>query len=331
MLNKKINLNTNVFEDGVETKSVREGLGTGLLELGEKNNEVVVMTADLAESTSVNLFAEKFPDRFFDVGVAEQNLVTAASGLANYGKIPFVSSYAAFSPGRNWEQIRTTVCINDVPVKIIGSHYGVNVGEDGATHQALEDIALMRVLPNLIIYSPIDFYQAKKAVWAAYENKKPTYIRLPRVKTQIITTQETTFESGKMQILWEEPSPQVAIFSTGNLVYESLLASKKLSQNGISNILINVHTIKPLDDELIIKMARQTNAIVSVEDHQIAGGLGSAISEISVKNAICYMEMVGVNDQFGQSGNYQDLYKFYNLTHNDIIKSVHQVLARKNE
>lgn len=331
MLNLKLNLNNNIFEKDIETKSVREGFGMGLLKLGEKNSDVVVLTADLAESTGVNFFAQKFPDRFFDVGVAEQNLVTVASGMANYGKTPFASSYAAFSPGRNWEQIRTTICINDVPVKIVSSHYGVNVGEDGATHQSLEDIALMRVLPNIIIYSPADYYQAQKVVLAAYENKKPTYIRLPRVSTKIVTTSNTPFESGKMQILWEDKSPQIAIFTTGNLVFDSLMAAKNLSENGISNILVNVHTIKPLDNDLIIKMARQTGAILSVEDHQIFGGLGSAISEVLVQNAVCHMEMLGIKDKFGQSGNSKELYEFYNLTRDDIIKSAHKVLARKNE
>jgi len=329
MLNKNLNLNQNVFENNVELKSVRQGFGDGLIELGEKHDDVVVLTADLAESTGVKPFAEKFSNRFCEVGVAEQNLVTVASGIANYGKVPFASSYAAFSPGRNWEQIRTTVCINDVPVKIVSTHYGISAGEDGATHQSLEDLALMRVLPNIIIYSPADYYQAKKVVFAAYENKKPTYIRLPRVNLEVITTENTNFESGKMQIIWEEKSPEIAIFSIGNMLYPSLIASKNLSQNGISNILVNVHTVKPLDEDLIIKMARQTGTLLTVEDHQIIGGLGGAVAEVVSKNFPVPVEIMGIDDQFGQSGNYKDLYKFYKLTSDDIIKRAHTALARK--
>ncbi len=305
-------------------KYFREGFSEGLIQAGEENSEDVVLTADLKNSTYVKGFAEKFPERFFDVGVAEQSLVTVASGLAHAGKIPFATSYAVFSPGRNWEQIRTTICYNNLPVKIIGSHAGITVGADGATHQALEDIALMRVLPNMVVLSPADALETKKAVLLSVKYKGPVYIRIPRTQAPILTENETPFEIGKAEVLSE--GKNISILATGEMVYYALLAAEELKKSNISARVINVSTIKPLDTKVIQSAAEETGAIVTAEDHQIAGGLGSAVSEYLSENFPVPIKMIGIKDKFGESGTSEELLQKYGLTKEEIIKAVTTVL-----
>lgn len=322
-----MNLSPKLFDKDIEKVSSRDGFGEGLVLAGEENVNVVALSADLEESTRVDKFKNKFPERFFEVGVAEQNLVTVASGLAHEGKIPFATSYAVFSPGRNWEQIRTTVCYNNVPVKIIGSHGGISVGADGATHQALEDIAMMRVLPNMVVISPCDAIEAKKATIAMHKLNKPCYLRLTRNKTPIITTVETPFEIGKAEIFRE--GKDVTIIATGEMVYFALLAAKKLEESMISTRVINIHTIKPMDTKSVLLAAEATGAIVTVEDHQIAGGLGSAVSEIISQHFPVPMKMIGIDDKFGESGEPEELMEKYGLTVEEIVKAVTTVIRMK--
>jgi len=309
---------------------MRDGIGHGLLEAGGKDERIVVLTADLKESTKANYFAEKFPERFIEVGVAEQNLVTLASGMANYGKIPSATSYACFSPGRNWEQIRTTIATNVYPVKIIGAQSGLNIGHYGVTHQGLEDIALMRVIPNMNVIVPSDYLEAKKATIEMAKVMEPFYMRLPRIDSPVYTTEKTPFKIGKANVLTESKNPEVTIIATGLMVYEALLAYKELEKNGIETIVINLHTIKPLDTETIIRYAKLTGGVVTIEEHQVAGGMGSAVSETLSKNFPVPMEILGVQDRFGQSGKPKDLFKEYELTKDDIEKAAKKVIARKN-
>lgn len=330
MINKKQNLSESIFKKDIESKLMRDGFGHGLLEAGEKDERIVALTADLKESTKVNYFAEKFPKRFIEVGVAEQALVTIASGMANYGKIPFATSYAIFSPGRNWEQIRTTIGINAYPVKIIGAQSGLNIGHYGVTHQGLEDIALTRVIPNMNVIVPSDYLEAKKATLEMAKIDEPFYMRLPRIDSPVYTTEKTPFKIGKANILTESKNPEVTIIACGLMVYEALLAYKELEKNGIETIVINVATIKSLDEEVLIRQAKLTGAVVTVEEHQVIGGLGSAVSETLSKNFPVPMEILGVQDRFGQSGKPKDLFKEYELTKEDIIKAVKKVIARKN-
>ncbi len=327
MLNPKQFLGDKIFKKNIDMAPTRQGYGEGLVLAGEKDEKVVVLCADLTDSTKSALFKEKFPDRFVEVGVAEQGMATIAAGMANYGKIPFISSYAAFSPGRNWEQIRTTIALNDVPVKIAGAHAGVSVGPDGATHQMLEDIALMRAMPNMIVISPADAIEARKATFAAAANNKPTYLRFAREGTPVFTTDKTPFKIGKAETLWEGNDPQVAIIATGPLVYEALLAAKHLSQEVI---VINSHTIKPLDEITIIRAAKTCGAVVTVEEHQITGGLGGAVAECLAKNFPTPIEMIGMPDHFGESGRPDELLEKYGMKADNIIASVKKVIARKN-
>jgi len=329
MIVKEEKLSTKIFSKDLEEKPTRDGFGIAIVEVGEKNKDIVALTADLKDSTRLTEFAEKFPERFFDLGVAEQALVSIASGIANYGKIPFITSFAVFSPGRNWEQIRTTVCINNVPVKIIGTHAGLNVGADGATHQALEDISLMRVLPNMVVLSPCDSEEARKATIEASKTKEPTYIRLTREKFPVITTEKTPFKIGRAEIFWRSKSPQVAIVATGPMVYEALKAAKELDKKGIEVLVINCHTVKPLDKALILNAAKITGAVVTVEEHQIIGGLGSAVSEVLSQNFPFPIEFVGVKDSFGESGKKDELFKKHGLTKEGIIEATKNVIARK--
>lgn len=307
----------------------RDGFGRALLELGETNKEVVALCADLAESTRMLAFKEKYPERYIELGVAEQNLATVASGLANYGKIPFIASYAAFSPGRNNEQIRTTISLNKVPVKIVGSHAGLSVGPDGATHQALEDLALMRVQPNMTVLSPCDEAETYRATLAAAAHPGPVYLRLAREKTPVMTTAETPFEIGKANIMWEsDHAPEVAVFATGPLLHNALLAAKEL-EHAVPVMVINIHTIKPLDKERILSAARACGAVVTVEEHQVAGGLGSAIAELLVQECLVPMELIGVKDMFGQSGEPKELLQYYGLTQTHIAEAIRKAAGRK--
>lgn len=329
MLNREQKLNKKLFQKNIELKSVRDGFGEALVGVGEKNKKVVVLTADLTESTRVQLFAQSYPERFIQVGVAEQALVTIASGMANYGKIPFVSSYAAFSPGRNWEQIKTTVALNDVPVKIVGAHGGVGAAPYGATHQAMEDIAMMRTLPNMIVVCPADFEEVKKATAQIAGNGKPSYLRLIREETAVVTSKQSPFKLGRAEILWDSKSPQAAIIACGSLVYESLLAAYQLDKAGIETIVINSHTVKPIDERAIIRAAKITGAVVTAEEHQVAGGLGSAVSEVLSQFFPVPIEFIGVRDSFGESGTADQLKKKFGLTSKDIIESVKKVITRK--
>ncbi|MBI1974625.1 MAG: transketolase family protein [Candidatus Zambryskibacteria bacterium] len=327
MLNLELKLNTKLFDKKTEQVPIRNGFGEGLLEAGQKNKNVVGLCADLVESTKMNLFAEKFPNRFIELGVAEQNLAGVASGLATMGKIPFISSYATFSPGRNWEQIRTTICYNDRPVKIAGSHAGVSVGPDGGTHQGLEDIAITRVLPRMIVISPCDAIEAKKATLASIDTGTPVYIRLAREKTPVMTTFETPFEIGRAQIFWKSSKPKVGIIATGALLYQALLAAKEL-KGKVDVEVMNLSTIKPLDEKAIMELAQKAGRIITVEEHQIAGGMGSAVAECLSQNCPVPMEFIGIRDQFGQSGTPDELITHYGMDVKSIIKAVEKILKR---
>lgn len=330
MLNKKLNLNQDLFKKSVEKKLTRDGFGEGLLQAGRKDENVVVLTADLKESTRVNLFADEFPERFIEVGVAEQALVTIASGMANYGKVPFASSYAIFSPGRNWEQIRTTIGIDGYPVKIIGAQSGLNIGHYGVTHQGLEDVALMRVIPGMEVVIPIDYEEAKKATLAIAGTKNPSYLRLIREKSPVVTTKDTPFEIGKVEVLWESKDPKVAIIGCGPILYKALLAAKDLEKKEIGVLVVNCHTVKPIDEMEITRVAKTCGAVVTIEEHQVMGGLGSAIAEALSKSFPVPIEMLGVQDRFGQSGEVKELYEEYGLTVEKITSAVKNVISRKS-
>jgi len=330
MLNQELKLNTKIFNTDVEKKATRDGFGEGILQAGMNDENVVGLSADLTESTKMNLFAERFPDRFIQIGIAEQNLASVASGMTSMGKIPFISSFSMFSPGRNWEQIRTTICYNDRPVKIIGTHAGLSLGADGGSHQALEDITLTRVLPNMTVISPCDAIEAKKATIACAKTISPTYIRLARNNTPTITTVDTPFEIGKAQLVFipEVGIAEVGIIATGPVLYKAILAGKELEAKGIKVKVMNLSTVKPLDEESILKLAKETKRIVTVEDHQIAGGMGSAVSEFLSQNYPTLMEFIGVKDKFGQSGTPEELYKYYKLEKENIINAVDNILKK---
>ena len=298
---------------------IRKGFGRGLLEAGTINVNVVAACADLTDSTQMSLFKDAFPDRFIEIGVAEQNLVTVGSGLAAAGKIPFVSSYAAFSPGRNWEQIRTTICLNNQPVKIVGSHAGVSVGPDGATHQMLEDIALMRVLPNMVVIAPCDSVEAEKATIAMAKHKQPNYIRLAREATPVITSKNTPFEIGKAQVFVE--GNDVTIIATGTMTYQALMSAQELKKHNISAEVVHVATIKPLDENTILKSAKKTGLIITAEEGQIAGGLGGAVSELLGEKLPTPIRRIGMQDRFGESGEMSELFENFGLTSKQITLS----------
>lgn len=330
MLNPKLKLNPKLFMDDVEQVPIRKGFGSGLQKAGTLNKDVVALCADLTESTQMHLFKERFPDRFIEIGVAEQNLASVASGMAAMGKIPFASSYAMFSPGRNWEQIRTTIAYNDRKVVIVGSHAGISVGPDGGTHQAIEDIALMRVMPNMDVVSPCDSIEAEKATLALVETPRPAYLRLAREKTPIITTTETPFFHGKAQIFWEPDHgiAHVGVIATGALVHKALLAVHDLEKKGIKAKVLNIATIKPLDTEAVIALAKETKAIVTVEEHQIHGGLGSLVAETVAQAFPVPIEFVGVNDLFGQSGTPNELIEHYGMGKKAIEAAIIRVINR---
>ncbi len=323
------NLNPKLFDPDIEQVPSRNGFGEGLVLAAEADENVVGLCADLTESTRMLAFAEKFPQRFFELGVAEQNLVTVAAGMGLEGKIPFTSSYATFSPGRNWEQIRTTICYNDVPVKIIGSHAGVSVGPDGATHQALEDIAIMRALPNMVVISPCDSLEAKKATQAIARLSKPCYLRLSREKVPVVTSEQTPFEIGKAETYFD--GKDVAVIATGQMVYRALLAAKELEKNKISVRVINCHTIKPLDKKTILKAAEECGAVVTAEEHQITGGLGGAVAEVLSENFPIPLKIIGIEDRFGESGEPNELMEKFGLTKEAIIEAVTRVLRMKGK
>lgn len=321
-------LNQKMFDVDIEQVPTRNGFGEGLVIAGEQNENVVALCADLTESTRMEAFAKKFPDRFIEIGVAEQNLATIGAGMGISGKIPFISSYAAFSPGRNWEQIRTTIAYNDANVKIVGSHTGISVGPDGATHQAIEDIATMRVMANMKVFVPCDAVQAKKMTIASAKIWGPVYLRLGREKTPVITTDKTPFIPGKVQIFWASRAPRVAIIACGPLVYNALRAAKELEREKIGTIVVNCHTIKPLDEATIVEVAKKCGAVVTVEEHQVKGGLGGAVAELLARKAPTPMEFIGMQDVFGESGKPQELIEKYGMGVGDIKKAVERVARR---
>ena len=313
MLNLEAKLSEDVFSPGVPVASTRDGFGSGVVEAGEADARVVVLCADLKESTRAEAFERRFPGRFVEMGVAEQNMATVASGMANAGKIPFIASYAVFSPGRNYEQIRTTIAINAMPVKICGMHAGVSVGADGATHQMLEDIGMMRMLPGMTVIAPGDAEEARKAILAAAKTDGPVYIRFGRATTPVFTTRDTPFQIGKALTLWESEEPNVAIFSTGSLSHTALTAARALAEDGVGSIVVHVPTIKPLDTEAILGAARRAPRAITIEEHQIAGGFGSAIAELLSERHPVPLLRLGINDQFGQSGSPEELLAHHGL------------------
>jgi transketolase len=323
------NLNPKIFDHDVEQIPIRKGYGEGLLAAGELDERIVALSADLTESTQTLPFKNKFPERFVQIGVAEQNLASVASGMAAMGKIPFITSYAMFSPGRNWEQIRTTICYNDRPVKIAGSHAGISVGPDGGTHQAVEDIAITRVIPKMVVISPCDSIEAKKATMAAAKTDTPVYIRLAREKTPVITTLETSFEIGKALVFHETEKPEAVIIATGALVHKALVVAYDLEKEGVAVNVVNLHTIKPLDEKTIIDQAKIAGAVVTVEEHQIHGGMGSAVAECLAQNFPVPIEFVGVRDEFGQSGKPEELIEHYGMGVKAIHEAVKKVIGRK--
>ena len=320
-------LNPDLFNADVKFEPIRAGFGRGLKAAAQANDKIVALCADLTDSTQVGLFREAFPDRFIEIGISEQNLVTVASGLALAGKIPFASSYAAFNPGRNWEQIRTTIALNDRPVKIVGSHAGISVGPDGATHQMLEDIALMRVIPNMIVVVPGDSLEAEKATKLIAENGKPTYIRLAREKTPIISTDQTPFEVGRAYVIRE--GRDISLMGTGAMTYQLLVAANLLSGKGIIAEVIHVPTIKPLDNETIIASARRTGRVLTAEEAQVAGGFGGAVSELLGEQLPTPIIRIGMQDRFGESGEPLELFDYFHMTGEHIAKKVEEFVQNK--
>ncbi len=318
-------LNPKIFAEDIESAPTRDGFGVGLKEAGEKNENIVALTADLTESTRTHLFAEAFPERFIECGVAEQNMASVASGLAATGKIPFIASYAMFSPGRSWEQIRTTIAYNDQNVKIMGAHSGVSVGPDGATHQAVEDIAIMRAMPNMVVLAPCDEIEAKKAVLWAAEYKGPIYIRLGRSAVPTVTSISSPFEFGKAELVvepGEEKEKKVGIVTTGSMLHNAILAAKELDEQGIGVSVLHMPTIKPLDEEALLKLAQTNDFLVTVEEHQVTGGLGGAVTEyLSTVNPTKIIRL-GVQDQFGQSGTPEELISHYGMDAKSIVAAI---------
>lgn len=330
MLYAPSNLNSKIFDEDVEQVYTRKGFGDGFVLAGEKDESIVGLCADLTESTQMSAFKKKFPNRFVEIGVAEQNMASVASGMAAMGKVPAITSYAMFSPGRNWEQIRTTICYNDRKVIIAGSHAGLSVGPDGGSHQALEDIALMRVTPNMNIVYPCDVIEAKKATLAAFDKKQKTsvYIRLAREKTPVMTTEETPFIFGKANILYmtegltEGVDFDVLICATGPLAFNALKAAVELENNhGKDVVVINFHTIKPFDETTLVKYAKHADKVVTVEEHQIAAGFGSLVCEVLSEKCPKPVKRIGIHDRFGQSGTPTELMKEYGLEVLDIVKA----------
>jgi transketolase len=312
----------------LDLKATRDGFSEGILEAAERDENIVVLSADVSASVRAAEFKKRYPERYIEVGVAEQNLALVASGLANAGKIPFIATYAVFSPGRNWEQIRTTIALADLPVKVVGMHTGVSVGPDGATHQALEDITLMRVVPNMQILVPCDAEEARKAILAAAWNDAPTYVRFTRHGTPVFTTAETPFEPGKAYYLWRSEKPEVAIVGAGPLLYEALQAAHALEAEGIGTSVVNLHSVKPMDIPTLLDAARDAGAVVSVEEHQILGGLGGTVAEVLAQNMPLPQEMVAIHDKFGQSGGADELLEHYGLNTHGIIAAVHRARKR---
>ena len=324
---KAAKLSSKIFHKDIPQLPTRNGFGEGVVLAGEQNDKVMVLCADLTESTRAEGFKKAFPERFVQLGVSEQSLAAIAAGMALAGRVPFIASYACFSPGRNWEQIRTTICIQDMNVKIMGAHAGVSVGPDGATHQMVEDIAIMRVLPNMIVLVPGDAIETKKAVLAAAEHNGPVYIRFAREKSPVFTTDKSPFAIGKAQIL--HAGSDVAIIACGPLVYEALLAAHELEKQGISAKVISSPSVKPLDETTIIAAAKQCGAVVTVEEAQAAAGLGGTVCELLGSAYPVPIERIGLEDTFGQSGEPNELLEHYKLTAPWIVKAAKRAIKRK--
>jgi len=320
----KYHLIDDILDKDIQKEPIRKGFGRGLLEAGKLDENVVAACADLTDSTQISLFANEFPDRFVEIGVAEQNLVTVGSGLAAMGKIPFVSSYAAFSPGRNWEQIRTTICLNDRPVKIVGSHAGVSVGPDGATHQMLEDIALMRVLPNMVVVVPGDSLEAERATLALAKDSRPAYLRLAREASPIITTDKTPFEIGRAYVYAQ--GTDITIVSTGAMTYQAMVAAEKLFKDGIDVEVVHCPTIKPLDAATILSSVQKTRRVITIEEAQINGGLGGAVAELLSEQMPTPLIRMGMKDRFGESGAPDELIEHFGLTAKNIMLEAHRIM-----
>lgn len=316
-------LEKNICTSEVDQQPNRLGYGEGLLEAGVRDERVVALAADLTESTRTHQFAKAFPDRFIQCGVAEQNMASVASGMAVMGKIPFIASYAMFSPGRSWEQVRTTIAYNNANVKIIGAHAGISVGPDGATHQAVEDIALMRVIPNMVVIAPSDVCEARKAVLAAAQHEGPVYIRLERAPSPVVTTMQTPFAIGEAQYMYKNPDAgekKVGIVVTGPLLHNALVAATRLAEEGYGVSVLHMATIKPLDTKRLEELAANHDALVTVEEHQQAGGLGGAVAEHMSAVAPIVIKRVGVVDQFGQSGTPEELIEHYGMGVGTIVE-----------
>lgn len=327
MINPKAKLAANVFDEKIEKKSTRDGFGTGAVEAAKKDANIMVLSADLKESTRAEWFEKEFPERFLEMGIGEQNMATVGAGLALAGKIPFITSYAAFSPGRNYEQIRTTIAINDVPVKICGMHAGVSVGPDGATHQMLEDIAMMRALPNMVVVNPADAEEGRKATLAAAASGKPMYLRFGRANVPTFTTAETPFEVGKAITLWQGEHPKVVLATTGSMAYNALCAAKALAEDGIGSIVLHFHTIKPLDEDALVAAAKIAGKVLTIEEHQINGGFGGAVAECLSEKLPVPIRRIGLNDTFGQSGEPDELIRFFGLDADGIAKTARAFIA----
>lgn len=321
-------INPNIFNENVEQVPNRNGYGDGLKEAGESDDRVVALCADLTGSTRTNVFADAFPDRFVQMGIGEQSMASVASGMAAMGKIPFIASYAMFSPGRSWEQVRTTIAYNDANVKIIGAHAGVSVGPDGATHQAIEDVAIMRVVPRMMVIAPCDVHEAKRATLAAAKHTGPVYIRLAREKTPVVTTPNSPFEIGKTEVYLrrdEAHEKKVGIIASGTIMYNAMCAAKELNENGIGASVMNIATIKPLDEEAVRAFTDEHNVLVTVEEHQAAGGMGSAVSEYLSSVRPTKILRLGVQDKFGQSGDPSELIAHYGMDVRSIVEAARKV------
>ena len=315
----------NDFTQGNPVKqSLRHSFGQSLLELARQDERIVALSADLAGSVGLGDFVQEMGHRYIEVGVAEQNLVTVASGLAHLGKIPFTASYASFSPGRNWEQIRTSICLNNQPVKLIGSHAGLNVGADGASHQMLEDIALMRVLPGMVVLAPGDSIEVAQFTRLMAQESRPSYMRLPRVDLPVYNDPANEYQIGRAYVLRRDDQPVVSVIATGSMTGNALLAAQTLAQKGVASEVVHVPTIKPLDQATILGSIGRTRVVVTVEEHQVSGGLGSAIAELVLESDIrpAKFYRIGVNDRFGQSGTVTNLWRYYQLDAGGIVEQI---------
>lgn len=317
-------------KEKVQQKPTRDGFGDGLVQLGAENPNVVALCGDLSDSTRVGWFKEKYPDRFIQCGIAEQNMAGIAAGLAVAGKVPFVSTYGVFCPGRNWDQIRVNICLNSANVKLTGAHTGVSVGPDGQTHQALEDIAITRCIPNMTVIAPCDYWETKKATIAGGKMIGPVYFRFARENTPIFTTEQTPFEIGKAYLLRDtDKKVDVAIIGCGPLLYNALMVAEDLAKEGIGVLVLNNHTVKPMDEKAVIAIAKRAGAIVTVEDHQVMGGMGSAVAEVLSKNNPVPMEYIGMQNTFGESGEPNELIEKYGMGIDSIKEAVKRVIERK--